>query len=223
MTELKRRKHHLTEKMKILSAKALAQKVGYLRIEDLPLNFDSLPRLTFNPGRSIKSKDNLYVVRSGVVIIKHARHGYFVKDLPAGFVFGNLPLLGQTMAATEAHAGNNGATLGVLDAHAAKQLIQEKPMTIANLLGPRLSWLEVEHYRSRFQLSDSKLAALLLELSENNALEGLSHAELGELVGMYRETVTNTLSIMEADKIIEVSRRKITILDKRALQELSEL
>lgn len=185
--------------------------------------FDSLTRLTFNVGRRIKSKDNLYLVKSGSVIIRHSRHNYFVKELASGALFGNLPLLGQTMTGTEAIAGSDGAVLGVLDTNAAKRWIETSPIALLEKLGPRLSRLEDEHYSTRFQLADSRLAALLLELAgEDSIAKGFSQAELGEMIGVYRETVTTTLSMMESDKLIKVGRRKITILDRRALRELSE-
>jgi CRP-like cAMP-binding protein len=222
----RRRKHVLTDKTKALSAKALAQKIGYLRIDDLPDTaiFDSLPRLSFKAGRRIRSRDNLYLVKTGEVIIRHARHDYFVKELAPGLLFGNMPLLGQTLIGTEAIAGSEGATLGVLDTNTAKRWIESNPLALLEKLGPRLSSVDAEHYRSQFQLADSRLARLILELSaEGTTLEGLTHEELGELLGTYRETVSVTLSVMELDKLIKVGRKKITILDKRALRELSEL
>ena len=223
MTKTGKRKHFLAEKTKALAANALAQKVGYLKTTDFHFNFGPLPRLTFQPGRSIKSKDNLYVVKTGSVTIKHIRHGFFVKDILPEFIFGNLPLLGQTMGLTEAEAGSRGATVGVLDIQAAKRLIQTNPAAVLELIGSRLAGVETENYRARFQSSDSRLAAFLLQLSESNKLEGLSHTDLGDLIGMYRETVSNTLSVMKENKIVQISRRKITILDKQALQALSEL
>lgn len=222
----RRRRHVLTDRMKALSAKALAQKIGYLRIDDLPGTtiFDSLPRLSFNAGRRIRSKDNLYLVISGSVMISHTHHKYFVKELSAGALFGNMPLLGQTLIVTEAIVGNDGATLGVFDARSAKRWIEANPIAILEKLGPRLSSVETEDYRARFQLADSRLAALILELSaEDSTVKGVSHEELGELLGIYRETITITLSVMESDRLIEVGRKRITILDKRSLRELSEL
>jgi CRP-like cAMP-binding protein len=223
MTKTGRRKHFLTEKTKILSAKALAQKVGYLKTSDFRFNFDSLPRLTFSPGRPIKSKDNLYVVRSGSVALKHVRHKFRIRDILPGYMFGNLPLLGQTMALTESLAGKEGTVLGVLDIQTARRLIDANSIRVLEVLGPRLASVETELYRARFQSSDSRLAAFILKLSETNKLEGLSHTDLGHMTGMYRETVTNTLSVIEENKMIEIKRKKITILDKQALQELSEL
>ena len=126
--------------------------------------------------------------------------------------------------ATEALAGSEGVTLGVVDRQRAKRIVETNPIRILDKLGPRLSSVETDHYRVRFQLADSRLAALILELSgETPTVEGLSHEELSEMLGIYRETVTVSLTVMELDNLIKVDRMKITILDKRGLKELSEL
>lgn len=213
----------MTDRMKELSAKALAQKVGYLKSDDLPGDFESLQEITFYPGKNIKSKDNLYLIKTGSVIIHHAHHKYFIKDLSPGCVFGNLPLLGQTILFTEATAGTEGATLAIIDVQIAARWIQKNPIKILELVGPRLCAMETDQYRTRFQLVDSRVAALLLQLSADNVLEGFSHEELGEILGVYRETVTMALSVMEEDRVIGTARRRITILDKKALKEISEL
>jgi hypothetical protein len=181
--ELSKRRRGSTDKHKALAAKALAQKVGYLRVDVFPgaSLFDSLPRLTFKAGRRIQSKDNLYLVKSGSVIIKHAHHNYFVKELTPGVLFGNLPLLGQTMTLTDAIAGNEGAMLGVLNVSTAKQWIVANPIELLEKLGPRLSKLNDEYYRASFQLVDSRLAALLLELAgDDSIVKGLSQVELNQ-------------------------------------------
>lgn len=223
--ESRRRKHLLTEKMKVLAAKALAQRIGYLRVGDsTDTFFETLPRLSYNAGRQIKSRDNLYLVKSGSVIIRHAHYEYFVKDLSPGVLFGNLPLLGQSMLVTEALAGSEGVTLAVMDKQGAKRWVESNPIGVLEKIGPQLCLVELEYYRSRFQLSDSRLAALILELSgDGSTVEGFSHEDLGHILGMYRETVTMSLAVMEADMLIEVGRMKITVLDRRALQKLTEL
>ena len=214
-----------SDRWKALSAKALAQKVGYLRIDEFPIEsiFDFLPRLTFKAGRRIKSKDNLYLVKSGSVIIRHSYHNYFVKELTPGVLFGNMSLLGQTMTGTDAIAGGDGAMLGVLDTNAVKRWIEATPILLLEKLGPRLARIEDRHYRARFQSADSRLAALLLELADADSIvKGRTQAELGGLIGVYRETITTLLSRMASDRFIMVGRKKITILDNGALRELSE-
>jgi CRP-like cAMP-binding protein len=208
-----------------LSANALAHSIGYLSISDFsPSNlFDSLPSLSFIPGKLISSKNNLYILKSGSVIIRHSRHDYFIKELLPGALFGNLPLLGQSLSSTKAIAGIDGARLSVMDIEAAKKWIKACPTELLEIIGPRLHLVEARYYSARFQLADSRLASLLLMLSaQGSVVEGLSHEELGEMLGVHRETVTVALSVMESDGMIERSRKAITIVDKGRLRELSE-
>jgi CRP-like cAMP-binding protein len=221
-----RRQHILTERMKALTANALARKIGYLRIEDFPGSsiFATLPRQQFNPKRVIRIKEGLCLVSGGTVVIRHAHHEYFVKELNPGALFGEMTLLGQTMLAVEAVAGAEGALISFMRADAAREWIESSPVTILENIGSRLASIEAEYYRSSFQLADSRIAALLLELAgENSVIEEVSHEKLGERLGLYRETVTVVLDAMKLDKLIEVGRMRIAILDKRALRELSEL
>ena len=75
-----------------------------------------------------------------------------------------------------------------------------------------------------FQTVESRLAALLLEMAgATNSIKGYTHKDLGKQIGTYRETVTNTLHEMKVNGFIEIGRARVTILDKRALRELSEL
>ena len=220
------RKHLLTDRMKDLSASALVQKIGYLKAEDFPGSriFVSLPVQSFAPGRIINCKNNLCLVTRGAVEIYHSAHNYFIKRLPSGTLFGDLPLLGQTMLITKALAGDEGAEIGFMDSDTAKRWVRTNPLGLIEKIGSRLTDIEEEHYSSHFQLADSRVAALLLKLAgKNSVIEGYSHEDLGEKLGLYRETVTIILDAWKMDKLIEVGRKQITILEKRALKELSEL
>jgi CRP-like cAMP-binding protein len=222
----RRRKHLLSEKTKTLSAAALAQKIGYLYVNDFPHTdiFESLPIRSLSPHRIVRCNEELLLISEGVVEIWHTHHDYLVKELRAGVLFGELSLLGQTMLGTKAIVGTEGATVSVMNADAAKEWIKASPILIVEKLGQRLADIESHHYRSSFQLVDSRLAALLLELAgEGSTIDGLTHEELGEKIGVYRETVTNTLQAMKVDKLIEIRRKRIIILNKKALRELSEM
>ena len=128
------------------------------------------------------------------------------------------------MLITKALAGEEGAEIGFMDTDTAKRWARTNPLGLIEKIGCRLTDIEEEHYSSHFQLADSRIAALLLELAgKDSFIEGISHQELGDRLGLYRETVTVILDAMKLDKLIEVSRMRITILEKRALKELSEL
>ena len=92
------------------------------------------------------------------------------------------------------------------------------------MIGSRLAQVELQHFRSQFQMTASRVAALLLERAGEGAIvEKLSQSDIGRMLGVYRETATNVLQDMKADKLIQIQRKKITLLDKEALQELSEM
>ena len=221
-----RRKHLLTQRLKSLAASTLAQKIGYLRVDDFfgSTFFDALPTQSFSPHRIIRCKDQLLIVKRGLVEIWHTQHDYLVKKLTVGTLFGEMPLLGQTMLITKAISGEAGATVAVMDVDAARELLEANSVLAVEMLGPRLAKSDEQHYRALFQTADSRIAALLLEIAGGGAtVEGLTQCEIGETLGMYRETVANTLNAMKIDRLIEVGRMKITLLDKQALRELSEL
>ena len=71
-------------------------------------------------------------------------------------------LLGQTMLGTKAITGGQGAIVAVIKSDTAKEWVKADPISIVEKLGHRLTVVEAEHYRSAFQLADSRLAALLL-------------------------------------------------------------
>jgi len=221
-----RRKHLLAEKMKGLSAKALAEKIGYLDIRDFPRAavFRDLPRRSYGPNRILRLKDELMVVERGSVEIWHTGHDRLIKTLGRGSIFGEMALLGQAMIGTPVTMGGEGVTVALMGADAARALVYSDPLAVMEKVGRRLAAVEAQHQRAEFQLADSKVAALLLELAgDGSVVEGYSHEKLGERIGLYRETVTNVLNVLKADKVVALSRKRVNILDRRQLKELSRL
>lgn len=146
-----------------------------------------------------------------------------MKKLGVGSLFGEMPLLGQTMVVTRAITGQAGATVAVMDAEQARELIRANPVAVVEQLGPRLAAADVDYYRAQFQPLLSRMAALLLELAgEGSTVEGIRQEAIGEKIGSRREPIANRLLVMKTKKLIEVGRNRITILNREALQELSE-
>ena len=200
----------------------LAKKIGYLKIQDIvPSGIVDLPIQSFNPHKIIGTKNRFFLIKEGSVEIWHTHYDVLVKTLEPGMLFGNMAVLGQVMLGTKAISGTNGSTVTEITADTVKGWIKNP---LGELIGMRLAQLEVEHYRAILQSAASRIAALLLDLAgEGSLIEGLAHKDLALRIGLYRETVTNTLGSMKADRLIKVGRERITILDRRALQELSEL
>ncbi len=55
----------------------------------------------------------------------------------------------------------------------------------------------------------------------NGLVKGYTHQDLSEMLGTYRETVTQTLNEFKADGWISIGRKKVSLLDMDALEELA--
>jgi CRP/FNR family cyclic AMP-dependent transcriptional regulator len=220
------RKHVLSEKTKVLAAAALAEKVGYLQLDDLPDKavFQQLPERVYSAHRIIRCDRELVVIKEGKVELWQTNQDILVKEMGEGAIFGEMKLLGQTMMGTRAIVGAGGAKVGVMDEERAREWIKRDGEWIVEKLGERLTETEAQHYRRSFQMADARVAAELLEIAgEGESVEGVTHEELARRIGVYRETVTNVLDEMKSERIIEVGRKRVRILNRRALGELSEL
>jgi CRP-like cAMP-binding protein len=50
----------------------------------------------------------------------------------------------------------------------------------------------------------------------------MTHQDLGEQIGTYRETTTQTLNTFKAEGLINIGRKRIKILDREGLAEIAE-
>jgi CRP-like cAMP-binding protein len=212
------KKQIFSEKTKTLAAASLAQRIGYLRLQLPDLSIE-----TFNAHKIIRPQDQLFIIKKGTVEIWQTRHDMLVTELGQDSIFGDIPLLGQTMLGTQAIAGSGGVDLSVMDSDQIAEWVNSNPISILQEIGPRFAHLQSDSYRAQFYTVESRLAALLLDLAEDSVITGLTHTELGDQLGVYRETVTMSLRDLKKAKLINIGRKKITILNKKGLRELSEL
>ena len=50
----------------------------------------------------------------------------------------------------------------------------------------------------------------------------MTHQDLGERIGTYRETTTQTLNTFMAEGLIDIGRKRIEILDRDGLERIAE-
>lgn len=220
------REHNRTDKMMQLAASFFVQHIGYLKVESLPGSavFNRLPTRSIDASKVVRLQNELAVVKHGMVEIRQVAYKKLVSNLGTGTLFGELSLLGQSMFGTSVMAGPDGVTLAIMNAEEARKWAKQNSLALLELTGSRLIRVEDDYYRSRFHLTDSRLAALLLELAgTGTSVTGLTHREIGERIGIYRETVTNVLNEMKGKGLIEIGRASISILDRKALRELRDL
>ena len=63
-----------------------------------------------------------------------------------------------------------------------------------------------------------RLAALLLVRAEGDAVHGLTHRELAQYLGVYRESATAALGELRTAGIVSLGRKQIRILDRSRLE-----
>jgi CRP-like cAMP-binding protein len=142
-------------------------------------------------------------------------------------LFGEMALLGTKMHNTFAEAIDD-CLICVMSRTDLERLILNKPQVALRILevtGKRLREAEERLENMAFKGIPARLASLLLRLSEeqgNDEIAGLTHQDLAEGVGTYRETATQVLNDLKAQGLIEIGRKRIRVLDTGRLTEIAE-
>ena len=150
-----------------------------------------------------------------------------IAALGPGAIFGEMALLGQQMHNAFAEATDDSVIL-VMSRADLERLILNKPvlgLRMLEITGRRLSDAEARLEDMAFKGIPARLASLLLRLSsEGNSTDivGLTHQDLAETIGTYRETATQVLNDMKTAGLIEIGRKRISILDRERLVELAQ-
>ena len=107
--------------------------------------------------------------------------------------------------------------------------MRDKPQVafrFVEALGERLTSLESRLEELAFKSIPARLASLLLRLAEQQGpgkvVAGYTHQDLGEMLGTYRETITQTLNEFKAEGLVDIGRKRIEILDVGGLESVAE-
>jgi CRP/FNR family transcriptional regulator, cyclic AMP receptor protein len=240
-TVRRRRTKGPSEKIRSLAALSLSAKVGYLKLDDLlggasskvEALIDGLPKRNFKKGDKVYPSSVkgpvLFLIKSGSVAITRASvtgQEFDVKTLEPGAIFGDMPLAGQAMLGAQAVA-TEPTKVALINNAEFEKLAAASPSIALNVvrqLGPRLVEAERKHEQAAFQPVTSRISALLLKLANKEGdVMGHTHQEMADMLGVYRETVTNAIAELKADGLIKVGRKKIRILNREGVQKLEAL
>ncbi|HEX7957905.1 MAG TPA: helix-turn-helix domain-containing protein, partial [Pyrinomonadaceae bacterium] len=67
----------------------------------------------------------------------------------------------------------------------------------------------------------ARVAALLLRESDGDSVDGLTHQDIAERLGVYRETATNALNELKSAGLIQLGRKHVAILDRERLARIA--
>ena len=186
-------------------------------------------RVFYNPD---EPAEVLLILKKGEVAISRISpdgRKLVLDTLGAGSVFGEMAIVGQRMHATFAEALTD-CVICVMSRAEVEELLLSDPrvaVRIVQALSERLARAEERLEEMAFVSVPARLEAMLLRLALDSdwrgrpILAGLTHQQLAELVGASRETVTLTLNQFRNDGLIEISRKRITIVDRDGLEQLT--
>lgn len=171
-----------------------------------------------------ESAESLFLLKEGRVRLFRVNPGGKKLDLAViepGTFFGEMPLLGEQMRSASAEALND-CTLCVMSHADVERLVLGKPrvgLRMLEVMGRRLVASETRLEDLAYRGVPARLAAVLLRLGreQGDIIEGLTHQELGDMVGAYRETVTKVLDQFQAAGYVELARRRVRIVDAQGL------
>ena len=219
-----------------------SEKIGYLRMVDIfqDLSEDEIAEIdrtttltTCRRGKIFYMPEDtsevLFLLKEGrVQLYRISAEGkkLVIGSIGPGAVFGEMALIGQGMHNSFAEALED-CVLCVMGREQVERLLATKPrvaLRIFEALGRRLKDAEARLEEIGFKGIPARLASLLLQIAEeqgSDAIAGFTHQDLGEQIGTYRETTTQTLNSFKSQGLIDIARKRITILDREGLRHLA--
>jgi CRP/FNR family cyclic AMP-dependent transcriptional regulator len=217
-------------------------KVGYLKMVDIfqDLSEGELEALdssiTTTPCKAGKifyapedTGETLFILKEGKVqLYRISPDGRKIvtNTLGAGTIFGEMSLIGQGMYQSFAEAMEE-CSVCKMDRADLERLLLAKPqvaLRVLEVIGTRLVEVEARLEDIAFKTVAGRLASLLLRLmkEQGNTIVGFTHQNLADAIGTYRETTTQTLNRLKAQRLLDTGRKRIEILDPEGLQRIAE-
>lgn len=220
----------------LAEASALRNKIGYLSMMELfrdlsPAEMQEIDQATrmqtCTAGRVFYSPDDkgevLFLLKKGAVqIYRMSPEGrkLVIARLPQYSFFGEMSCIGQGMYDTFAEATEE-SLICTMSRGDVERLLLSKPriaLRILEAVGKRVLDTERQLEEIAFKGLIPRLASLLLREAEGNEIKGLSHQDIAERLGVYRETVTSSLNELKTAGLIEIGRKRIAITNRSRLE-----
>jgi CRP/FNR family cyclic AMP-dependent transcriptional regulator len=218
-------------------------KIGYLRMVDIFQDLSEAEIAEIDRATTLSTcrkgkifympedtSEVLFLLRQGrVQLYRISPDGkkLVIGTVGPGAVFGEMALIGQGMHNSFAEAIED-CVLCIMNRGDVERLLATKPrvaLRVFEALGRRLKEAEARLEEIGFKGIPARLASLIVQLADeqgSDTITGLTHQDLGEQIGTYRETTTQTLSTFKSQGLIDIGRKRITILDREALKRIAQ-
>jgi CRP/FNR family transcriptional regulator, cyclic AMP receptor protein len=231
----------LSSPRRSVSPADLERKPDYLKAMEIfaPLSQDqwtwlleSTAMITCERGRVFYQPDDLgetlFIVKRGKVSLYRLTSDgrkLVIDTLGPFTIFGEMGLIGQRMYGCYAEASED-SLICVLSRSDMQDLVRQNPEVALLLLAEverRSQERESELEALAFRGLPARLAALLLrEANSDGEVRGVTHQELAERLGTYRETVSQVLGKFREEGMIVTAPKRIELLDMDALRRQAE-
>jgi CRP/FNR family transcriptional regulator len=171
--------------------------------------------------------DACYIVRSGDLRVTREHpdgRAIALATLGPGDIFGELAMLdGEARSASvEALSECELLALPAGDVRRMLQSSSEITVKLVVALTRRLREANERIARQSFQTVPSRVAGVLLQLIADEARDGITirmtQADLAQLAGTSRESVSRFLAVLERAGVVHVGRGRVTVLEPRRLR-----
>ncbi|GCF08250.1 Crp/Fnr family transcriptional regulator [Dictyobacter arantiisoli] len=195
--------------------------------------------LTCSPGRILyrpgEANTALFFIQTGSMQLYHLStdgRKLITATLGSGTCCGEQCLWGQPIYTSFAEATTTTILFALNTSDLANLLLHHPAISfiLMQMIGQRLTSLETQLVNTTFKSVTARLADLLLQLASaptsqaNQPLivNGLSHEELADRLGVYRETVSAALRELKELQAIQPGRKRITIHRPDLLQQVAQ-
>ncbi len=218
----------MTEKTQYLSAVRLLQDLSETELASVD---EQTHLVRHQPGHLFYMPEDqaevLFILKKGrVQLYRISPDGrkLIVAILRPGAIFGHMAIAGQGLHNTYAQAVDD-CVICVWSKDDVERLLRQKPEVALRFLAAvndRLTQVEDQLAEVAFKRVPARLAGLLLRLMDEHdgdcVLRGYTHQHLADILGTYRETVSQILNDFRQNDIVQTYRKRIEIHDLAALQ-----
>ena len=170
----------------------------------------------------------LYILREGLVeLYRLTASGkrLVTRQILPGSVFGVMGLLGQTMQGNFAET-IEASSICTITREDVLTLLKRRPdiaLRMLEIVGTRLRLIDERFLEAVYSSVDVRLAHFLLTYTDSASgeLADITHEEIGDTIGVVRQTVTETLGLMRKRGLIRTGPKHIQIIDRHGLEAIA--
>jgi CRP/FNR family cyclic AMP-dependent transcriptional regulator len=225
------------ERIRLLSLVDIFEPLSTEEIEDLNGQLRDIHleagEIFFSPQ---DRSEKLFLLQKGQVRIYRTSvgHEFTLAVVDEGTVFGEMALTAQQLQGAYAQA-MKPCEISIMGREDLERLMLDKPqvgLKISHLLSEKLRRYESRLEDLTLKGVTARLASLLLLLLESEGVVSgrhqlkipthYTHEHLGTMIGAKREAVTRAFSRLQDQRVVELRRRLIYIVDAEALRQVAE-